>query len=151
MDGNFEDDYASMTIFIGFHGPEEPERYAADAENILQRLNDNPNLGPEPFELVRGDGPLMDIVWRNNRFDISLGGDDMYEDGIIDYSLVISGKDHGPINSPATEQQETEFRDHAREIVAAFRDPHRGARRRRNRRKTKRARKTRRRTHRRRS
>ena len=139
MDGNFEDDFASMAIFIGFGGPEEPERYAADAENILQRLNDNPNLGPEPFQLTREDDPLMYIKWENNRFDISLGGDDMYEDGIIEYTLVISGKDHGGPGNPATEEQETEFREHAREIVAAFRDPLQGARRRR--RKTKKTKK----------
>ncbi len=142
MDGNFEDDFASMTIFIGFEGPEEPQRYAADAENILQRLNDNPNLGPEPFQLTRQDDPLMDIAWRNNRFSIVLYGEDY--DGIIGYTLVISGKDHGPIGSPATEEQEVEFREHAREIVRAFQNPAQGARRRRNRRKTKKASKKRR-------
>ena len=142
MDGNFEDDFASMAIFIGFAGPEEPERYAADAQNILQRLNDNPNLGPEPFVLTRDDDPLMYITWENNRFKVALYGDDMYEDGNVDYTLVIDGKDHGPIGSPATPEQETEFREHAREIVAAFRDPLQGARRRR--RKTKKASKKRR-------
>jgi hypothetical protein len=139
MDGNFEDDFASMAIFIGFHGPEEPERYAADAENILQRLNDNPNLGPEPFVLTREDDPLMHIAWENNRFNVALYAEDY--NGHIGYTLVIDGKDHGPIGSPATEEQETEFREHAREIVAAFRNPLQGARRRRNRRKTKKTKK----------
>jgi hypothetical protein len=141
MDGNFEDDFASMTIFIGFEGPEEPERYAADAQNILQRLNDNPNLGPEPFVLMRDDDPLMYITWENNRFKVALYGDDMYEGGMVDYTLVINGKDHGGPGNPATGEQEGEFRDHAREIVAAFRDPLQGARRRRNRRKTKKTKK----------
>jgi len=139
MDGNFEDDFASMAIFIGFAGPEEPERYAADAQNILQRLNDNPNLGPEPFVLTRDDDPLMNITWENNRFKVALYGEDY--DGIIGYTLVIDGKDHGGPGNAATEEQETEFREHAREIVAAFRDPLQGARRRRNRRKTKKTKK----------
>jgi len=139
MDGNFEDDFASMAIFIGFEGPEEPERYAADAQNILQRLNDNPNLGPEPFVLTRDDDPLMHITWENNRFKVALYGEDY--DGIIGYTLVIDGKDHGGPGNAATEEQETEFREHAREIVAAFRDPLQGARRRRNRRKTKKTKK----------
>jgi hypothetical protein len=139
MDGNFEDDFASMAIFIGFEGPEEPERYAADAQNILQRLNDNPNLGPEPFVLTRDDDPLMNITWENNRFKVALYGEDY--DGIIGYTLVIDGKDHGGPGNAATEEQETEFREHAREIVAAFRDPLQGARRRRNRRKTKKTKK----------
>jgi hypothetical protein len=139
MDGNFEDDFASMAIFIGFEGPEEPERYAADAQNILQRLNDNPNLGPEPFVLTRDDDPLMYITWENNRFKVALYGDDMYEDGVVDYTLVIDGKAHGGPGNAATEEQETEFREHAREIVAAFRDPLQGARRRR--RKTKKTKK----------
>jgi hypothetical protein len=149
MDGNFEDDFASMAIFIGFHGPEEPERYAADAENILQRLNDNPNLGPELFVLTREDDPLMHIAWENNRFNVALYAEDY--NGHIGYMLVIDGKDHGPIGSPATEEQETEFREHAREIVAAFQSPTQGevptdarptgARRRRNRRKTKKTKK----------
>jgi hypothetical protein len=137
MDGNFEDDFASMAIFIGFEGPEEPERYAADAQNILQRLNDNPNLGPEPFVLTRDDDPLMNITWENNRFKVALYGEDY--DGIIGYTLVIDGKDHGGPGNAATEEQETEFRDHAREIVAAFRNPLQGARRRR--RKTKKTKK----------
>ena len=140
MDGNFEDDFASMAIFIGFAGPEEPERYAADAQNILQRLNDNPNLGPEPFVLTRDDDPLMYITWENNRFKVALYGEDY--DGIIGYTLVIDGKDHGGPGNAATEEQETEFREHAREIVAAFRNPLQGARRRR--RKTKKASKKRR-------
>jgi hypothetical protein len=84
----------------------------------------------------------MYITWENNRFKVALYGDDMYEDGNVDYTLVIDGKDHGPIGSPATGEQEGEFRDHAREIVAAFRDPLQGARRRR--RKTKKASKKRR-------
>ena len=140
MDGNFEDDFASMAIFIGFEGPEEPERYAADAQNILQRLNDNPNLGPEPFVLTRDDDPLMHIAWENNRFNVALYAEDY--NGHIGYTLVIDGKDHGGPGNAATEEQETEFREHAREIVAAFRNPLQGARRRR--RKTKKASKKRR-------
>jgi hypothetical protein len=144
MDGNFEDDFASMTIFISFPDITDLRRYAEDAENILQRLNDNPNLGPEPFVLTRKDGPELDVLWSNNRFSISMGEDDMYGDGFIDYTLVISGKDHGGPGNPATPEQETEFREHARQIVAAFQNPAQGARRRRNRRKTKKASKKRR-------
>ena len=46
MDGNFEDDFASMTIFIGFPGPEEPERYAADAQKWLDALDGAGYLEP---------------------------------------------------------------------------------------------------------
>jgi hypothetical protein len=79
----------------------------------------------------------MNITWENNRFKVALYGEDY--DEIIGYTLVIDGKAHGGPGNAATEEQETEFRDHAREIVAAFRNPLQGARRRR--RKTKKTKK----------
>jgi hypothetical protein len=110
--------------------PDDAERFLADAVGIQQRLNDNPNLGPEPFELVEQGGHEAYAVWHNNRFEVMLYGRDFMEDGDIVYSLEIT----------ATEDEgSATFMERAREILTAIRDPHRGARRRRNRRKTKKA------------
>jgi len=128
-----EFDYSDSTrAFMDIEDPAEAQRYYADAANIQQRLNDNPNLGPEPFELVQQGGPEFYVEWRNDRFEVVLYGRDFMEDEDIVYSLEIN----------TIGEQEPEFLERAREIVTAIRNPLQGARRRRrNRRKTKKTKK----------
>lgn len=130
------DDVSSTSAFINVQDPAEAQRYYADAANIQGRLNDNPNLGPEPFELTQEDGPEFYVEWTNDRFKIILYGRDFMDDGNIIYSLEIEANE---------DEGEPTFLQRAREIMTAIRGPVQGARRRRRRnRKTKKASKKRR-------
>ena len=130
-------DYSDSTRAYKNIEPEDAERYLADAVGIQQRLNDNPNLGPEPFELNQAGGHEPYAAWYNNQFQIVVYGRDFMEDGDIVYTLEVA---------PRQNEEMPTFVERAREILTAIRSPAQGAlptgaRRRRNRRNTKKTKK----------
>jgi hypothetical protein len=71
-DSSIVDQYASAVVENG-----AAQRFIADAEGILARLNNDPRLGPKPFVLLQEDeDPDIKnedrVAWTSDRYDIEL-------------------------------------------------------------------------------
>jgi len=63
------------------------ERFIADAEGILARLNNDPRLGPAPFVILQDDDQ---VVWTSDRYEIILYKD-VGDDDVEGYKMEMHG------------------------------------------------------------
>lgn len=73
-----------------------------ERDSVRQKFSDDPNLGPNAFELEEFPdqfGGITEVKWSNDRFNITLELDDPADEG-SDYVLEITGKNGEEVTQP---------------------------------------------------